>query len=160
MKITFNLIMIITVFFMLVSCISLNTNIKDVKEKPGRITHNNQDLFLSGINLAWISFGRDLTNFSENDFISALDEISAAGANSVRWWIHVNGSSTPIWDGYYPVGMPENSLDNFEKALDLAWERGILIMPTKLRLILISTLEEPSIEIDCLSFFCPRYLTK
>lgn len=111
------------------ACVSAPTQKTVEMEPPGRIEHNGQELFLSGMNLAWISFGRDLTMFNEEDFVGALDELAASGANSVRWWIHVNGSSTPQWDGHMVSGMPEGTLDNLERALDLAWERGILIMP-------------------------------
>ena len=62
-----------------------------------RIHHNGQDIFLSGMNLAWINFARDLTDFNETAFTTALDEISAAGGNCIRWWLHTNGTSSPYF---------------------------------------------------------------
>ncbi len=121
---------IILIVLYLFSCSTVNKESVLKEELPGRIRHNGQELFLSGMNLAWISYGRDLTMFNQEDFVRALDEISSSGGNCIRWWIHVNGSSTPLWDGYRVTGMPNGSLDNFERALDLAWERKILVIPT------------------------------
>ena len=60
-----------------------------------RIVHRGQPVFLSGMNLAWITYGNDLTGLNEAEYRRALDEIRGAGGNSIRWWIHVNGSRTP-----------------------------------------------------------------
>ncbi len=60
-----------------------------------RITHNNKEIFLSGINLAWVDFAKDLKNFDKATFARALDEISSEGGNCVRWWLHINGRYTP-----------------------------------------------------------------
>jgi len=109
-----------------VSCVSKDPSGAQPKELPGRIEHRGQELFLNGINLAWINYGRDLTMFDEDRYVQALDEIAAAGGNSFRWWLHVNGSSTPEFDGSMVTGMPPESLENLERALDLAWERGLV----------------------------------
>ena len=87
--------------------------------------------FLNGMNAAWIKYGRDLTEFDELAFASMLDSIASAGGNAVRWWIHVNGSTTPLYDqGTGKVsGMPEVAIVNLERALDLAYERNMLIIP-------------------------------
>ena len=29
----------------------------------------------------------------------ALDEIAAVGGNTVQWWLHVNGSQSPLFEG-------------------------------------------------------------
>lgn len=111
------------------SCTSTAGQAKEVPgdANQGLLTHRGQEIFLSGMNLAWIDFARDLTSFNEDRFVQALDEISQAGGNSIRWWIHVNGSHTPVWEGDTVIGMPEGSIDTLERALDLAWERGILV---------------------------------
>ena len=44
--------------------------------QSNRIEHNGKDIFISGMNLAWINFARDLTNFNESEFTRALNEIS------------------------------------------------------------------------------------
>ncbi len=99
---------------------------------PGPLVeHNGQQLFLSGINLAWINFARDLRDFDEPRFVAALDEIAAARGNTLRWWLHTDGSTSPLYgeDGKV-TGLGENDLENLRRGLDLAYERGILVMPT------------------------------
>ena len=93
-----------------------------------RIVHRGQPVFLSGMNLAWITYGNDLTGLNEAEYRRALDEIRGSGGNSIRWWIHVNGSRTPLWDGDSVVGMPAGSIETLEHALDMAWERGLVVV--------------------------------
>ena len=83
-----------------------------------RILHNGQSIFLSGMNLAWIDFANDLTNFNEQTFELAMQQISAAGGNTVRWWILVNGSSSPTFTGDLVTGITQTELENLESALD------------------------------------------
>lgn len=97
---------------------------------PGQfVNHQGQDLFLSGINLAWINFASDLRNFNEAEFIKALDDVAAAHGNTIRWWLHTNGSASPLYgeDGKV-TGLNEHEAENLRRALDLAYERGVLLM--------------------------------
>ncbi|HEX2620213.1 MAG TPA: discoidin domain-containing protein, partial [Phototrophicaceae bacterium] len=95
------------------------------------IEHNGQELFLNGINLAWINFGRDLKDFNEVEFVAALDQIAAAKGNTMRWWLHTAGSVSPVYGADGKVtGLGENDLVNLKRGVDLAYERGILILPT------------------------------
>jgi hypothetical protein len=95
---------------------------------PNRLNYNGQDLFLSGINLAWINFARDLRTFDEPRFVAALDEIQTAKGNSLRWWLHTDGRVSPVYgeDGMV-TGLGENDIETIRRALDLAYERGILL---------------------------------
>jgi hypothetical protein len=98
---------------------------KKTEQYPRLIKHNGQPFFMSGINLAWINFGADLTRFDEEKFNQALEDVALAGGNTIRWWIHVNGSQNPVWDGDMVSGMPEGSIDVLEHALDIAAEKNI-----------------------------------
>ncbi|MBN2305228.1 MAG: discoidin domain-containing protein, partial [Anaerolineae bacterium] len=99
-------------------------------ETPQFITHNGQELFLSGINLAWISFAHDLDNFNETTWVAVMDEIAKAHGNTLRWWLHTDGSASPIYgDDGKVVGLGENDIKNLKRGIDLAYERGILVMP-------------------------------
>ena len=93
------------------------------------VNHRGQDLFLSGINLAWMNFASDLRDFNEAEFIKALDDVSKAHGNTIRWWLHTNGSTSPIYgeDGKV-IGLGEHEAENLKRALDLAYERGVLLM--------------------------------
>lgn len=84
---------------------------------------------MSGMNLAWINFGRDITDFNEAEFIRALEDIARQGGNCLRWWIHVNGSTTPIMDQKSGlIILPPGFQNTLAHALDLAWERGIMVV--------------------------------
>ena len=37
-----------------------------------RIMHHDKEIFLSGINLAWIDYARDIIDFDESEFTRAL----------------------------------------------------------------------------------------
>ena len=93
------------------------------------INHKGQDLFLSGINVAWINYGNDLTGFDKQKWTTLCEEVSEAGGNSLRWWIHVDGRSTPTYDPttLLVTGMPESALNNLETALDIAAEHGLVV---------------------------------
>ncbi len=91
------------------------------------INHKGNNIFLSGINLAWMEFGNDLTQFNEENFTRIIKNVSEAGGNSVRWWIHVDGRSTPTFEHDTVVGISELALTNLGKALDIAAEEGIVI---------------------------------
>ena len=90
-----------------------------------RISHNGQDIFLSGMNLAWIDFANDLNNFNETTFELAMSQISEAGGNTVRWWLHVNGANSPTFTNDMVSGITQTELDNLKTALDIAEEYNI-----------------------------------
>ncbi len=88
-------------------------------------------IFANGINIAWTrndNFARDVTNFDEDNFTEILDAIQAAGGNSCRWWLHTNGFASPQFDADgYVTGLSSQEIPNMKKALDLAYERRIVI---------------------------------
>jgi Bacterial Ig domain/Carbohydrate binding module (family 35)/Cellulase (glycosyl hydrolase family 5) len=96
--------------------------------QQNRIAYNNQQLFLSGANLAWLSFANDIgpgfTDF--NSFADILLQMHDHGGNALRWWLHTNGTSTPQFDNAgFVIGPGEGTIADLKKALDLAWEREI-----------------------------------
>jgi hypothetical protein len=96
--------------------------------QPNRIEVNGQELFISGMNLAWGNFARDLTEFHEPTFQKALDEISAAGGNCMRWWTHINGTRSPQFTDGKVSGLAAGEIDNIRRVLDMARERNMTIM--------------------------------
>ena len=96
--------------------------------QKNRVTYNNQELFLSGANLAWLNFAGDIgpsaTNF--NSFAEILLSIHEHGGNALRWWLHTNGTVTPEFDGSdFVVGPGEGAIEDLKTVLDLAWEREV-----------------------------------
>lgn len=95
--------------------------------QPATLKHFGQDIFASGINLAWMDFANDLANFDEARFTKAVKEISAAGGNVVRWWIHVNGKNNPQFTNGVVSGIASKDIVNLKKALDIAYDNGVLV---------------------------------
>jgi hypothetical protein len=90
-----------------------------------RVIHNNKEIFLSGMNLAWVNFAQDLTKFDEASFTTALGEISSAGGNSMRWWLHIDGRYSPKFKKDKVSGITQKEIDNMKKALDLAYDHDM-----------------------------------
>ncbi len=87
-----------------------------------------REFFALGINLAWLRFGRDLTDFDEQRFAQALNQVAEAGGNTLRWWLHVNGSESPVFNEERVTGLAPQEIPNLLRALDMAHERRIMIL--------------------------------
>jgi hypothetical protein len=99
-----------------------------VYSQQNRIKYNNQDLFLSGTNLAWINFANDVGSGKTdyNTFADVLLQIHDNGGNSLRWWIHTDGTVSPEFDNLGKVTGPgATTIQELKKVLDLAWEREV-----------------------------------
>ncbi len=96
--------------------------------QPRRIAYNNQQLFLSGANLAWMNFANDLSSepFDTVTFGGILLQMHDHGGNTLRWWLHTNGTVTPEFDDSGHVISPgPGTIENLRRALDVAWQREI-----------------------------------
>jgi hypothetical protein len=96
--------------------------------QSNRISYNNQQLFLSGANLAWVNFASDIgpvtTDF--NTFADVMLQMHDHGGNALRWWLHTNGTVSPAFDNSNFVSGPgSGTISDVKKVLDLAWEREI-----------------------------------
>jgi len=116
---------LITIFSFTFSSILFSQN--------NRIKYNNQDLFLSGTNLAWLSFAQDIGagKTDLNSFADIFLSIHDNGGNAVRWWLHTDGTATPQFnDSGFVVGPGKTSISDMKKVLDLAWEREVGVILT------------------------------
>ncbi|WP_051907913.1 CBM35 domain-containing protein [Flavimarina sp. Hel_I_48] len=92
------------------------------------LTQGTQLKFSDGINLAWNNFARDIVDLDPQYFEGIMDSIEAAGGNTMRWWLHTNGSNSPQFDAAGNVtGLDPNTIPNMRTVLDLAYNRGIAI---------------------------------
>jgi hypothetical protein len=96
--------------------------------QPGRLRYNNQQLYLSGANFAWVSFANDIgpgaTDFTK--FGDIMLQMHDHGGNAARWWLHTNGATTPEFDASNVViGPGAGTIADMRRVLDLAWEREI-----------------------------------
>ncbi|MEM9292255.1 MAG: hypothetical protein AAGD01_11290 [Acidobacteriota bacterium] len=115
-----------------------------------RVSHYGQPVFVTGANLAYIRFDADVgpsfgtsTQFTigttelaagsvEQEFILALEDLRAAGGNTMRWWIHTGANYTPRFDPVSGLvtGISDQTISDLQLALDLAQENDIYLMPT------------------------------
>jgi len=100
-------------------------------------TKDGHNVFLSGANTAWVSYGYDFGNHQyaqrRAQFIHKMDMVHTAGGNSMRTWVHVHGSTSPKFDGSGHVTALDNDgtfISDFKQYLDDARTRGILVFPT------------------------------
>lgn len=91
------------------------------------INHRGQDIFVSGINLAWMNFQNDLNEFDEKSFEKIIKDVRSEGGNAVRWWLHINGKGTPSFTNDTVSGISEEAVKNLQRALDIAAEEGVVI---------------------------------
>ena len=99
-----------------------------VGAQPRRIEYNDQQLFLSGANLAWMSFANDIgpAPFDTVTFGNTLLQMHDSGGNALRWWLHTNGTTTPQFnDPGFVIGPGIGAITGLRRALDVAWQREI-----------------------------------
>ena len=92
-----------------------------------RINFNDKNIWLNGGNVAWVNFARDVGPGQTNidDFNSMFTQVSNYGGNSMRFWVHINGSNTPVWNGNEVTGPGAGTIDDLRDILDAAWEKEI-----------------------------------
>gem|GEM_PF-2545182 len=94
---------------------------------------NGKKVFLSGMNLAWLSsssFGNDVGDVNVNIdlFTDKVKKIRKAGGNSLRWWLHTDASHSPKIDTSGAVtGLGLKTISNMRAALDTAYAYGVVV---------------------------------
>eukprot|EP01084_Bolivina_argentea_P060860 111180_1 len=101
-----------------------------------KFLYNNHEVFLSGVNQPWVSFGSDFGNNQPNAIFCELNytlmNLTQNYGNSIRMWLHVAGQSSPQFDsnGFVTGTDAANTLiSDFRLYLDAAAERNILLFP-------------------------------
>jgi len=101
------------------------------------VTYQGKEVYLNGVNAAWFDFANDFgseSGLDENKTNQLLSQVKEVGGNTVRWWIHVNGNKSPIWNsGRTEIAAASEQvaiIDDIKRALDLAEAQGMYIMPT------------------------------
>ena len=93
-----------------------------------RITYNERQLFLSGSNIAWVNFARDIGDTVTNyvAFRSVFDSVSANHGNALRWWLHTTGHYSPSFDTTGKANGPGTfTITQLQTVLDDAWQRKV-----------------------------------
>ena len=101
-----------------------------IAQPANRVKHNGHDLWVSGSNVAWINFARDIgpgtTRFDQ--FEAMFRELRNNGGNSMRLWLHTTGSSTPQWSGNMVIGPGVGAVEDLRTILSLAQSYDISLM--------------------------------
>jgi hypothetical protein len=94
-----------------------------------RIEYNDKAIFLSGTNVAWVNFSRDIgdpdaptdTAFFRKIFRDVHDN----GGNSMRLWLHTNGTATPEFTGNLVTGPGNRAISDLKSICDIAYSNDI-----------------------------------
>ena len=101
-------------------------------QAQNRIEYNNQQLFLSGANLAWQQFADDIgpnpSTPNTVHFADVFGQIRANGGNSLRLWLHTTGQYTPAWSGSLVTGPGSGTIADLQTILDIAWTNKVGVM--------------------------------
>lgn len=104
---------------------------RGVGTSPELYNFNCQDLWLSGANIAWNEFGRDVGNGYSPDinyFNTMFAAVKNSGGNSMRWWLHTNVSFSPDFNSSGRcTGMAATVIPDMEAVLDAAYANGIAL---------------------------------
>ena len=100
------------------------------QETANRIEVNGEPLWISGSNVAWVDFARDLGpgGVRLTEFNLAFQQLRANGGNSMRLWLHTTGAHTPQWSGNIVTGPGTNAIQNLRSILDLAESHDITLL--------------------------------
>jgi Carbohydrate binding module (family 35)/Bacterial Ig domain/Secretion system C-terminal sorting domain len=113
---------IFTVLIMAVLLFSFDANAQN------RVHYNNQDLFLSGSNLAWVNYGQDigLGTTDTTTIGNWMLQMHQHGGNSMRMWMSVEGIYGYTFDSTgKATGLAPNTISDLKKVLKLGWDREI-----------------------------------
>ncbi|XP_052696831.1 mannan endo-1,4-beta-mannosidase-like [Crassostrea angulata] len=100
-------------------------------------TYDGNRVFLAGINKAWEHYAYDFGNGQYNGvkarYEHVFQQLQAAGANSIRIWIHIEGESSPKFDSNGHVTGTDNGgtlINDMRDMLRAAQQHNIFVFPT------------------------------
>ncbi len=111
---------------------SSNSSSSSASSSGAHVIHDRiRGVYLNGMNVAWLDFARDFGNgFDEAQFRRMLQDVMDAGGNSIRWWVHTDGSQTPVWSGSKVSGPGGEMIKDLRRGLDIAKEYGVFVVPS------------------------------
>lgn len=88
-----------------------------------RIEYGGKQIFVNGINIAWVNFAGDLgpNPPSLTSFKTIFQQVRNSGGNVLRFWLNTNGASTPVFNSQgYVTGPGPVAIKNLREILALA----------------------------------------
>jgi Carbohydrate binding module (family 35)/Secretion system C-terminal sorting domain/Cellulase (glycosyl hydrolase family 5)/Bacterial Ig domain len=116
-----------------------------------RIQYNGKDIFISGINIAWVNFASDLGPNPPDlsQFRKEFQTVRDSGGNAVRFWMFTNGSQTPIYNSSgYVTGPGPAAINNLKQILKLAHHYNIGLILCLWSFDMLSTSELDSAQLN------------
>jgi len=89
---------------------------------------NNKKIFVSGINLAWISYASDVVSLDSARLDAAMKAVHDSGGNTMRIWLSANGTQDPVFVNHYTSKPNSATIGNVQKMLRLAKKNDLLII--------------------------------
>jgi hypothetical protein len=105
-------------------------------------THKGKDLFLTGVNIGnvqFLPFSRAPYTHNEKELkqilVNAFKDLKDSGVNSIRFWLHIDGSENPEWSDKGPQalvsGLPPRLIEDLQWLLKTAYkDYGLLVNVT------------------------------
>lgn len=114
-----------------------------------RIHYANKEIFLSGINIAWVNYANDLGASPDlTQFATEFKTVHDNGGNVLKFWMHVDGVQTPVYnDTGLVTGPGQYMIQDLKQILSLASQYSVGIMMTLWSHDLLSTDELDSAQL-------------
>ncbi len=99
-----------------------------IVSSQSRVHYAGKDIFISGINIAWVNFAGDIgpNPPDMNQFRTEFQTVHANGGNVMRFWLHTNGSQTPVFNGSgFVTGPGPVAIQNLKQILAAAKQNDI-----------------------------------
>ncbi len=93
-----------------------------------RIPFAGRNIFISGMNVAWVNFASDLGPYpiDTSKFAVIFDTVSLNGGNIMRLWLNTDGTRTPQYDASGKVTGPGvNAVEDLKTILSIAHRYNI-----------------------------------
>ncbi len=87
------------------------------------VKYDGKDVFLSGINVAWVNYSADLgpNAPSLSDFRTIFQKVRNSGGNALRLWLYTTGANAPTYNSQgYVSGPGPVAIQNLREILSLA----------------------------------------
>ena len=92
-----------------------------------------RQVYVSGMNLAWISYAADVGNspLDTSSFRIAIQDARDSGANAMHVWLSTNGAHDPVFDATTGLvkGLGTQTIANVKSMLKICGENGVLLLP-------------------------------
>jgi hypothetical protein len=97
-------------------------------QPTNRIQYKGKDIFLSGLNIAWVNFAADLGPNAPplDQFRKEFQTVRDSGGNAMRLWLFTDGSHTPEYNSNgFVTGPGLVAVKNLKQILDLSHHYNI-----------------------------------